>query len=75
MPLWNLTFEKVEELKKQRNLKQIEHDNLKAKSIENIWLEELEVLKERYLSWSEAKQNEEDKFKNKKTKKYNSKRK
>tara|TARA_B100000767_G_scaffold208866_1_gene195812 strand:+ start:43 stop:3522 length:3480 start_codon:yes stop_codon:yes gene_type:complete len=69
MPLWNLTFEKVEELKRQRNLKQIEHDNLSAKSIENIWLSELDLLKEKYLQWREAKQKEDDTFITKKSKK------
>lgn len=65
MPLWNLTFEKVEELKRQRNLKQIEHDNLLKKSVEDIWLEELEHLETKYLQWIEAKK-EEDKFFDKK---------
>ena len=69
MPLWNLTFEKVEELKRQRNLKQIEHDNLSAKSIENIWLSELDLLKEKYLQWREGKQKEDDMFITKKSKK------
>lgn len=54
MPLWNLTFEKVEELKKQKNLKEIEYNNLKNKNIEDIWLEELDVLVEKYNDWIET---------------------
>ena len=68
MPLWNLTFEKVEELKRQRNLKQIEHDNLLKKSVEDIWLEELEVLETKYLQWMEAKKEEDEFFDKKKPK-------
>ena len=66
MPLWNLTFEKVEELKKQRNLKQIEFDNLKAKSVEDIWLSELDNLLEKYLIWIENKKKEDESFTTKK---------
>ena len=73
MPLWNLTFEKVEELKKQRNLKQIEFDNLKAKTIEDIWLEELDNLLEKYYVWIESKKVADEFFDNKKTKKKKSK--
>ena len=75
MPLWNLTFEKVEELKKQRNLKQIEFDNLKAKTIEDIWLEELDNLLEKYYVWIESKKVADEFFDNKKTKKKKSKKK
>jgi len=66
MPLWNLTFEKVEELKKQRNLKQIEFDNLKAKSVEDIWLGELDNLLEKYFLWIESKKKEDEFFNDKK---------
>ena len=75
MPLWNLTFEKVEELKKQRNLKQIEFDNLKSKTIETIWLGELDNLLEKYYVWIESKKTDDEFFNNKKLKKKKSKKK
>ncbi len=48
MPIYNLTFEKIEELKKQLDDKQTEYDELKDKSINKIWLEELNLLAEEY---------------------------
>ena len=46
MPIYNLTFEKVEELKKQD--KEIDYNELKDKTINNMWLEEqvLDVFEE-----------------------------
>lgn len=46
MPIYNLTKEKIEELKKLIDNKQTEYDTLFNKSSINIWREELEVLKE-----------------------------
>lgn len=51
MPLWNLTYEKVNELKKQMKEKENEYNTLKIKTIENIWLEELNILKDKYIKW------------------------
>ena len=51
MPLWNLTYEKVNELKNQMKEKEKEYKTLKDKTIENIWLEELNILKDKYMKW------------------------
>jgi DNA topoisomerase-2 len=69
MPIYNLTFEKIEELKKQQENKQSEYDDLKSKSVETIWLEELESLKEQYIHWMESKQNNNSTVSKKKSKK------
>lgn len=57
MPIYNLTFEKIEELKKQEKDKQIEYDNLKDKTIHDIWLDELNILETKYKKWFENKNN------------------
>lgn len=44
MNLWSLTFEKVEEIKKQLEIKEQELRALKAKSIETMWDEDLKAL-------------------------------
>ena len=51
MPLWSLTYEKIEELKAQ--LEQIEKvlDEYKKKTIEDIWLDELAEFEEAYKVW------------------------
>jgi DNA topoisomerase-2 len=46
MPIYNLTREKIEELKNQIQNKQTDYDNLNAKSNKDIWREELNILKE-----------------------------
>lgn len=48
MPLYHLTEDKIDELK--HDIKDItnKYDALKNKTIENIWLEELEILKQEY---------------------------
>ena len=51
MPLWNLTYEKVKELQKQMKDKEKEYKTLNKKSAENIWLEELNILKDKYMKW------------------------
>jgi DNA topoisomerase-2 len=48
MELYNLTFEKIEELKKQENEKQTEYNNLNKTTIENMWLNELNILEKKY---------------------------
>merc|ERR1719515_391025 len=44
MPLWSLTFEKVEEIKKQLEAKSKELDIVKKTSIEKMWDRDLEAL-------------------------------
>jgi len=51
MSIYNLTFEKIEELKKLENKKQIEYDNLEKIEPKDIWKIELLELKEEYTKW------------------------
>ena len=51
MPIYNLTHEKIEELKKQQEDKESEYEDLNAKSPQDIWAEELDVLEEEYNKW------------------------
>ncbi len=46
MRLWNLTIEKVKELTDQRNKKLEDLEKLKARSVESIWLEDLNKLED-----------------------------
>ena len=55
MNLWSLTYEKVEELKKQEEEKQALLEILKNKKVEDIWKEELEELLDKYESWYDLK--------------------
>lgn len=38
MPLWNLSYEKVEEIKGNRNKKELELTNLEKTTIEEMWI-------------------------------------
>ena len=51
LPLWSLTYEKIEELKAQ--LEQIEKilDEYKKKTVEEIWLNEISEFEEAYKVW------------------------
>ena len=51
MPIYNLTNEKIEELKNQKNDKEIEYTELKNKTEKDIWLEELDNLEQKYIKW------------------------
>lgn len=55
MPIYNLTFEKIEELQQQEKEKEAEYEELNAKSIENIWLDELNILETKYKKWVDNK--------------------
>ena len=44
MPLWNLTLEKVEKLKKQKMEKEDELEDLRATTVQDIWLKDLDEL-------------------------------
>jgi DNA topoisomerase-2 len=70
MPLYNLTKEKIEELKKQEENKQSEYDILDKLEISDIWLSELDKLEKEYDSWI----NERHKVPTKSTKKASNKR-
>ncbi|CAG8622241.1 2429_t:CDS:10, partial [Paraglomus occultum] len=50
MSIWHLTWEKVEQLKKERDVKQNQLDILKNKSPQDLWKEDLE---EFVISWKE----------------------
>jgi DNA topoisomerase-2 len=51
MPIYNLTNEKIEELKKQKNEKETEFNALVEKTPEKLWLTDLEILEESYDKW------------------------
>jgi len=53
MPLYNLTFEKIEELRKQMNDKETSYNDLLKLKPKDIWLKELYHLKEKYITWYE----------------------
>ena len=55
MPIYNLSFEKIEELKKQQQDKEVETTELEALTPENIWTRELDLLEEEYLKWYKTK--------------------
>jgi uncharacterized membrane protein len=42
MDLYKLTYEEVEELKKKRDAKQVEHDILMNKKPTDLWIEDLD---------------------------------
>lgn len=64
MPIYNLTREKIEELKKQEKEKQTEFDLLVGKTPQKLWLDDLEELEIVYDKWIENKN-----FKNSENKK------
>jgi hypothetical protein len=41
MPLWNLSYEKVEEIKEQTKQKEDELQFLQKKSVKKLWLDDL----------------------------------
>jgi len=51
MPIYNLTYEKIEELKKLEEKKQTEYDELENLNSKQIWKNELLELKEKYIKW------------------------
>ena len=74
MPIYNLTQEKINELQKQHNEKETEYNKLHKKSIQSIWLEELDELEILYEKWYQNKIEESNevisgKTKSKKSKK------
>ena len=60
MPIYNLTQEKIEELKKQENEKQTEYDTLVKMKPHDLWLIDLDNFENAYDSWIEAKKEKEN---------------
>ena len=70
MPIYSLTFEKVEELKNQMKSKETEYNKLEKISPEQMWKNELNHLLIEYKKWNEEKiKDDEDTGKNNKGKK------
>jgi len=57
MPMWTLTQEKIDELESNYNEKKQELDIYKNKTIQSLWLEELDVLENLYDKWHNDKIN------------------
>jgi len=51
MPIYNLTYEKIEELQNQEDIKKTEYNNLQGLTSDKIWLNELDELKNKYNDW------------------------
>ena len=51
MPIYNLTVEKIDELKKQEEDKQHQYEELEKLTIETMWLNELNKLEKEYDKW------------------------
>ena len=58
MPIYNLTYEKIEELKKQQDNKEAEYKELNSTLEQDIWLNELDVLEAEYNKWYDKKVND-----------------
>ncbi len=58
MPIYNLTQEKIEELKRQQEDKETEYNDLNGKTPETIWVDELDILESKYNKWYEQKMEE-----------------
>ena len=65
MPIYNLTFEKIEELELNHKNKLTEYNNLFALSTKDIWLSELIDLKDKYLKSIEIDNEPSNKLPNK----------
>lgn len=59
MPIYSLTYEKVEELKKQENEKKSEYNKLEKLTPKDIWRSELDELLKAYNKWIDAKKDDE----------------
>jgi DNA topoisomerase-2 len=71
MPMDSVTEENIERLFKERENKEIELENIQTTTVNNMWLNELNKLKDVYLIYKEERQrqiNGEDNMKNKKKK-------
>jgi hypothetical protein len=52
MPIYQLTFEKIEELKKQKDIKESEFNKLNKMKPHDIWRDELVELKEALVKYN-----------------------
>ena len=73
MPIWNLTYEKKEELLKELNNKKEILSEIENKTIEKMWLEDLEIFEKEYEKYikdrlSGLEEEEKPKLKSKKSK-------
>jgi DNA topoisomerase II len=73
MPIWNLTYEKKEELLKELNNKKEILSEIENKTIEKMWLEDLEIFEKEYEKYikdrlSELEEEDKPKLKSKKSK-------
>jgi DNA gyrase/topoisomerase IV subunit B len=55
MPIYNLTQEKIEELIQQKQEKETEYNNLDSQTPTDIWIQELDILENKYIKWYEKK--------------------
>ncbi len=53
MPIWNLTLEKIEKLKKEKKREEDKLELLESKTESTIWVEELDKFKKSYEKWLE----------------------
>jgi DNA topoisomerase-2 len=51
LPLWSLTFEKIEELKSELEMKELLLAEYLSKTVEQIWLGELDEFEKAYTKW------------------------
>ena len=69
MPIWNLTYEKKEELLKELNNKKDMLAAIEEKTIESMWLEDIEVFETQYIKYLKDIMKELDNKEDTKTKK------
>ena len=69
MPIWNLTYEKKEELLKELNNKKDMLSAIEKKTIETMWLEDIEVFENEYSKYIKNRMKELDNKEDTKTKK------
>ena len=56
MPIYNLTTERIEELRKDRDVKMHDYKNLKSKTLEDMYIEELDDFTKSYQRFLEQKE-------------------
>jgi hypothetical protein len=56
MPMDSVTEENVEKLLREQDNKQVELENIKKTTIYEMWMSELETLKEEYLEYKETRE-------------------